>query len=187
MLRSRILRWVRSAEELNQVVRFPVFVKRPIGIASSGVRRASALRELELAADALGLGENEPQAFCWTSAAKACHELPHRGADLVWRILLDKVDALNGDFPLVRPTAAEVANTSDDLGTRIGIDEELWKIAPGEPFAIAFDDLDYVGRSALYRQLARPYKRWEARLPIQKRRTVSRHFLVAQLPNDAFR
>jgi hypothetical protein len=58
---------VRSAEELNQVVRFPVFVKRPISTASSGVLRASTLRELEVAADALGLGENDVliQAQSW--------------------------------------------------------------------------------------------------------------------------
>src|SRR5882757_4689669 len=126
-----------------------------------------------------------PEADIAYSSAKASDELPNRCADLVWRILLDKVDAWNRDFPLVRPTPAEVANTPDDLGTRIGIDEELWKIAPGEPMAIAFDDLDYVGRGAPYRQLARPYKCWEAGFPILKRRPVSRHFLIAQLPDDA--
>ena len=120
------------------------------------------------------------------SSAKASDELPNRGADLVWRVLLNKVDAGNGDFPLVRPASAEVADTPDDLGTRIGIDEKLWELlVPSEPFAVAFDDLDYIGRSALYRQLARPYKCWEARFPISKRRPVSRHFLTAQLPDDA--
>jgi hypothetical protein len=80
--------------------------------------------------------------------AKASDELPNRSADLIWRILLNKVNAWNRDFSLVRQTPAEVANTPDDLGTRIGIDEELREIVPGEPFAIAFDDLDDVGRSA---------------------------------------
>jgi hypothetical protein len=114
-----------------------------------------------------------------SGSAKPCDELPNRDPDLVWRVLLNKVNAWNSDFSLVRPSPAEVTNTPDDLGTRIGIDKEFWESVPGEPFAIIFDDLDYVGRSAFYRQLAWPYKRWEAGFPILKRRPVSRHFLIA--------
>jgi biotin carboxylase len=48
-----------TLDELNQVTRFPVFVKRPISTASAGVRRASSPAELKAAAAALGLGAGE--------------------------------------------------------------------------------------------------------------------------------
>ena len=50
---------VRGKDDLARAVRFPVFVKRPISTASTGVRRASAADELVTAATALGLGSGE--------------------------------------------------------------------------------------------------------------------------------
>jgi glutathione synthase/RimK-type ligase-like ATP-grasp enzyme len=50
---------VRNKNDLARVVRFPVFVKRPISTASAGVRRAATAAELATAATALGLGSGE--------------------------------------------------------------------------------------------------------------------------------
>jgi hypothetical protein len=49
----------QTARDLDAVRTFPVFVKHPIGTASSGVRRADNRAELEIAANALGLGACE--------------------------------------------------------------------------------------------------------------------------------
>ncbi|MGJ4942242.1 ATP-grasp domain-containing protein [Bradyrhizobium sp. HKCCYLS1011] len=46
---------IASPDELDKITTYPVFVKRPVSTASSGVRRASNARELEAAARALGL------------------------------------------------------------------------------------------------------------------------------------
>jgi len=45
--------------DLARVTRFPVFVKRPISTASTGVRLAAGRADLESAAKLLGLGSNE--------------------------------------------------------------------------------------------------------------------------------
>jgi glutathione synthase/RimK-type ligase-like ATP-grasp enzyme len=50
---------IRNKEELSRIDRFPVFVKRPVSTASSGVRRAKNPDELQAAASALGLGQQE--------------------------------------------------------------------------------------------------------------------------------
>jgi hypothetical protein len=50
---------VRGKDDLADVARFPVFVKRPISTASAGVRRATTPDELVAAATALGLGTGE--------------------------------------------------------------------------------------------------------------------------------
>ena len=50
---------VRGKDDLASVARFPVFVKRPISTASTGVRRATTADELVVAATALGLGTDE--------------------------------------------------------------------------------------------------------------------------------
>lgn len=49
----------RSIDDLYRVLSFPVFVKRPISTASSGVRRVSSQAELQKAASEMGLGERE--------------------------------------------------------------------------------------------------------------------------------
>lgn len=75
------------------------------------------------------------------SPTNASNKLLNRRADLLRRILLNKMNAGNRDFLLVRPSPAEVAHAPDDLGAGIGIDEELWQIACGEraaPQARAF-------------------------------------------------
>jgi glutathione synthase/RimK-type ligase-like ATP-grasp enzyme len=50
---------VRSLADLEKLTTFPVFAKRPISTASSGVRRAVSPVELRMAATALGLGASE--------------------------------------------------------------------------------------------------------------------------------
>lgn len=50
---------IQTSEDLSRVDRFPVFVKRAVSTASSGVRRVKTPDELQAAADALGLGQQE--------------------------------------------------------------------------------------------------------------------------------
>jgi hypothetical protein len=47
---------ISSVDDLRHVTTYPVFVKRPVSTASSGVRRASTARELETAVRQFGLG-----------------------------------------------------------------------------------------------------------------------------------
>ncbi|MBV9560137.1 MAG: ATP-grasp domain-containing protein [Bradyrhizobium sp.] len=48
-----------GADDLRTVAAYPVFVKRPVSTASSGVRRVTSARELEAAAREFGLGSSE--------------------------------------------------------------------------------------------------------------------------------
>ncbi|CCD99514.1 hypothetical protein [Bradyrhizobium sp. STM 3809] len=50
---------ISSAEDLRDVTAFPVFLKRPVSTASSGVRRARGADELAVAARELGVGRSE--------------------------------------------------------------------------------------------------------------------------------
>ena len=50
---------ISSADDLRQVTSYPVFVKRPVSTASSGVRRATNALELGAAAREFGLGQSE--------------------------------------------------------------------------------------------------------------------------------
>lgn len=50
---------VGNLDDLGRVTNFPVFVKRPISTASSGVCRVSSRAELETTAKAMGLGDRE--------------------------------------------------------------------------------------------------------------------------------
>jgi glutathione synthase/RimK-type ligase-like ATP-grasp enzyme len=50
---------ISSADDLGQVTIYPVFVKRPVSTASSGVRRATNAQELGAAAREFGLGQSE--------------------------------------------------------------------------------------------------------------------------------
>lgn len=47
---------IETPEDLDRVTTFPCFVKRPVGTASMGVKRATTRGELDAAARALGLG-----------------------------------------------------------------------------------------------------------------------------------
>jgi hypothetical protein len=49
----------RSFADLTELTRFPVFVKRPVSTASSGMRRACSPVELETTARRLGIGTSE--------------------------------------------------------------------------------------------------------------------------------
>lgn len=60
-----------SADDLADVSSYPVFVKRPVSTASSGVRRATNARELETVARELGLGQSELIAQSQVSAPLA--------------------------------------------------------------------------------------------------------------------
>jgi glutathione synthase/RimK-type ligase-like ATP-grasp enzyme len=50
---------ISSADDLRQVTTYPVFVKRPVSTASSGVRRTTNALELGVAAHEFGLGRSE--------------------------------------------------------------------------------------------------------------------------------
>jgi hypothetical protein len=50
---------ISSADDLRDITTYPVFVKRPVSTASSGVRRVTNARELEAAAHEFGLGSSE--------------------------------------------------------------------------------------------------------------------------------
>jgi len=50
---------ISSADDLRQVTAYPVFVKRPVSTASSGVRRAMDSHQLEVAAREFGLGRSD--------------------------------------------------------------------------------------------------------------------------------
>jgi predicted ATP-grasp superfamily ATP-dependent carboligase len=50
---------ISSADDLRDVATYPIFVKRPVSTASSGVRRATNAQELVAAAREFGLGQSE--------------------------------------------------------------------------------------------------------------------------------
>lgn len=50
---------ISRADDLAKIANYPVFVKRPVGTASSGVRRATNAQQLAAAARELGLGQSE--------------------------------------------------------------------------------------------------------------------------------
>jgi predicted ATP-grasp superfamily ATP-dependent carboligase len=50
---------ISSADDLRDVATYPIFVKRPVSTASSGVRRAANAQELAAAAREFGLGQSE--------------------------------------------------------------------------------------------------------------------------------
>ena len=50
---------ISSADDLGDVATYPIFVKRPVSTASSGVRRATNAQELGAAAREFGLGQSE--------------------------------------------------------------------------------------------------------------------------------
>jgi hypothetical protein len=50
---------ISSADDLRNVATYPIFVKRPVSTASSGVRRATNAQELGAAAREFGLGQSE--------------------------------------------------------------------------------------------------------------------------------
>jgi Biotin carboxylase len=50
---------ISSADDLRDVATYPIFVKRPVSTASSGVRRAANAQELGVAAREFGLGQSE--------------------------------------------------------------------------------------------------------------------------------
>jgi len=50
---------ISSADDLLNIATYPIFVKRPVSTASSGVRRARNAQELRAAARELGLGQSE--------------------------------------------------------------------------------------------------------------------------------
>src|SRR6516225_7561377 len=50
---------ISSADDLREVATYPIFVKRPVSTASSGVRRATNAQELGTAARELGLGQTK--------------------------------------------------------------------------------------------------------------------------------
>src|SRR2546425_3973762 len=75
--------------------------------------------------------------------------LGDRATDLLWRILLHEVDALDANLSLLRPGTAEVARPPTKDRSRLRVDEELRDRRSAKPLAIRAHDLDHVGRLTL--------------------------------------
>src|SRR5262249_11482743 len=116
----------------------------------------------------------------------ANHEVPNRRADLVGRVLLKVMQALDGDFTLIWQGSAEFAQTPADARSRIAVEEQLRQAsARGQPLRILLDDRDHIRRLTLDRQFARPYQRWDPSFAVAIRRAVSIHLFIAQLTKHA--
>src|SRR5258708_2822677 len=68
-----------------------------------------------------------------SAGAKLQQERPQCSANRGRRIFLDEMDALDGDFALVEPTAADVASAAGEQRARIGVDEQLRNLRAREP------------------------------------------------------
>src|SRR5208282_6911917 len=82
-----------------------------------------------------------------------------RASDLVRRIFLDKVNALDRDLALIRPSPAILALRAGEDRAGLGVDEQLRRRALLEPFRIAVSDSDDIRGFALERNFARPRER----------------------------
>src|SRR5215831_15716998 len=77
-------------------------------------------------------------------------------ADLGGGVLLEEVNAGDGDLALVRPGAAEFSRRTDQTGPRVGVYEQLGNGVCGHPAAVAGDDLGDGCGFAVDGDLARP-------------------------------
>ncbi len=103
--------------------------------------------------------------------------------DLCSGVLLDEVNAGDGDLGLVGPCAAELALSSGQDGARLGIDEQLGDVRRrGEPFGVVGADGVDIGGLSADRDLPWPHQHREAILAgCRERSAVLVHLLVAQL------
>src|SRR5262249_29590356 len=109
-------------------------------------------------------------------------------ANLIGRVLLEVMQARDGDFALIWQGSAEFAQTPADARAGIAVDEQLRQVAArGQPLSSLLDDRDHIRRLALNRQLARPYQRWDPSFAIAIGRAVSLHLFIAELAKDAGR
>src|SRR4029434_2864230 len=89
--------------------------------------------------------------FALVAIAKAFYKCPQRHANIVWRVLLHVVDAFDSNLALIGPGTNKFAGSSGDQSTWLRADEKLWNRRPGQPFAVALHDIDYVRRLAFNR------------------------------------
>ena len=88
--------------------------------------------------------------------AKGSHEIGDGRADLNRTVFLDEMDALHCDFRLIRPCAAKLALTAMVESARLGMEMQFRHLALREPLTVVADNLHYIGRFAIERNLAWP-------------------------------
>src|SRR5690349_8418651 len=101
------------------------------------------------------------------------------------RIFLEEVQALDGDFGLIRPTPAEFESAALDDGSGLANDEELRNRTLRHRFSVALNDGHYIGGFAVDGDLTRPNQRRKPGFPLEERRAEGGHFLLAQLAQNA--
>src|SRR5271168_3440354 len=125
-----------------------------------------------------------PRLLFWN----AQHEFPERLAALIGRILLQVMQALDGDLTLVGQGSAELTYAPGYACSGVAIDEQLGQSAArSEPPRVRVDDRYDICGLAFDRQLARPDESWQAPVAITIRSTICLHFLVTELADDAGR
>src|SRR6266851_5580474 len=73
------------------------------------------------------------------------HPVGHRPADRRPGIFLDEMRARDGDFGLVFPASAKIPDSTDQDGAGLGVDEQFWNIALGQPLRIVGCYLRHIG------------------------------------------
>src|SRR5215831_4972978 len=86
-------------------------------------------------------------------------------SDLAGGVLLEEVDAGDGDLALVGPGSAEFSRCAGQAGPRVGVDEQLGNGVCGHPAAVAGDYFGHGSGFAVDRDLARRGKGWPAVVP----------------------
>src|SRR6266851_3635062 len=114
------------------------------------IRQARAVRIQQKSADCLSFRIARLQ------AAKGPHEIGDRRADLSRTVFLNEMDALHSDFRLIRPSAAKLALTAMVERARLRMEIKFRHLALREPLTVVADNLHYIGRFTVERNLARP-------------------------------
>src|SRR5215471_18293894 len=110
----------------------------------------------------------------------ALYELNKGAANLIRRVFLYVVNALNRDLALVGPYPAKVKSASRYKRARFGRDEELRNVALRQPCSIRLHDACHILRFARNGQLARPNQRGKPCLFRLERRPINVHIFVAE-------
>jgi glutathione synthase/RimK-type ligase-like ATP-grasp enzyme len=97
---------INNSDDLGRIAAFPVFVKRPISTASSGIRRALSGSELALVANAMGLGKRQllVQTQCEGPLAMV-QAVADRGRTVAYHANLRVLEGLGGGASLKESVA----------------------------------------------------------------------------------
>ena len=79
------------------------------------------------------------QRFLWNflSGRSSLDEISESHPDFRWRVPLDEMDPLDGDFLLIRPTPAEFPLSPCENGTWISVDKQLGHLAGRKPLSVS--------------------------------------------------